>query len=203
MVDLASQAFSSKNYDLAAEIYERSISENGPKTEYLLGLADSLAKGGNFSKAFGAYAKAYRVDGSISFTNLKHLVTALVNSVKQENMFDLEMNTNVIFDCLLCRNLLNDPVTIPCGHTFCRSCLQKEPSKQCRSCKKINHYFSVSRTKSNILLSQTIEKWFPNHCKAVRLKKDANKAVSTQKFENAVKLYSEALEMGMYITKRA
>jgi hypothetical protein len=29
------------------------------------------------------------------------------------------------FDCALCLSLLYDPVTIPCGHTFCRNCLCK------------------------------------------------------------------------------
>lgn len=27
------------------------------------------------------------------------------------------------FDCNLCYCLLYDPVSIPCGHTFCRKCL--------------------------------------------------------------------------------
>lgn len=44
MVNLARHAFSSKNYDLAAEIYEMKIAEHGLKPELLLGLADSLAR---------------------------------------------------------------------------------------------------------------------------------------------------------------
>ncbi|XP_045203478.1 LON peptidase N-terminal domain and RING finger protein 1-like [Mercenaria mercenaria] len=194
MVDLARQAFNSKNYELATEIYERSISEYGPKPELLLGLADSFARAGHFEKAFTAYSKACRV-GSVSHKDLKHLVSSLVNSVKQDKQVDTDMNRNVTFECLICRNMIYDPVTIPCGHTFCRSCLRKDLTKQCKNCGTINHNLNVSRIKSNILLSQIIEHWFPDHCKAVKIKKDANDAFQSCKFKDAIKLYSNAIEM--------
>lgn len=195
MVDLARQAFSSKNFDLAAEIYERSISEYGPKPELLLGLADSLARAGQFEKAFSVYSKACRV-GCVSSKDLKHLVSALVNCVKQDKQIDSEMNKNVMFECLICRNMIYDPVTIPCGHTFCRSCLLKDTSKQCKNCGTMNHYLNISRIRSNILLSQVLENWFPGHCKAVKLKKDANDAFQTCEFKDAITIYSSAIELG-------
>lgn len=198
MVDLARQAFSSKNFDLAAEIYERSISEHGPKSELLLGLADSLAKAGHFSKAFIAYSKAYRVKG-LSPKDLKHLVAALVATVKQDTLPSTEMNKNVVFDCLVCKNMIHDPVTIPCGHTFCRTCLVKDASTQCKNCGKINHYMNVARIKSNVLLTQVIENWFPDHCKAVKLKRKANQAFQSCSYEDAILLYSKALELGKNI----
>jgi len=195
MVDLARQAFSSRNFDLAAEIYERSISQHGPKCELLLGLGDSLAKGGQFSKAFITYSKACRV-GGISPKDLKHLVTALVATVKQDILPNIEMNRNVVFDCLICKNMIHDPVTIPCGHTFCRSCLLKESSKQCKNCGTTNHYMNVARIKSNVLLTQVIDKWFPDHCTAVKLKRKANQAFQSSSFDDAILLYSKAMELG-------
>lgn len=194
MVDLAREAFSTHNFDLAADIYERSIKENGPTADLYLGLADSFAKGGKFSKAFSAYSKAYRL-GTICPGKLKHLVTALVNTVKQESPVIAAMNKNVIFDCLYCRNLLNDPVTIPCGHTFCRTCLLKDRTKTCKNCGTVNHYLNVSRISSNVLLLQVINKWFPSQVEAGRLKKDANVAFQSWKYEEAVRLYSKAIEL--------
>jgi len=197
MVDLARQAFSSKNFDLAADIYERSITEYGPKPEFLLGLADCFAKLGHFEKAFSAYSKACRV-GPLTPKDLRHLVSSLVSSVKQDPLINTEMNKAVVFDCLICRNMLYDPVTIPCGHTFCRQCLMKDTSKSCKNCGTVHHYLNVSRIKTSVLLSQVIDKWFPGHCKAVELKKNANEAFQTCRFGESIQLYSSALEFGTF-----
>ena len=195
MVDLAKQAFNSKNFDLAAEIYDRSIREHGPSRDLLLGLADSFSKSGQFDKAFNVYSKAYR-HGHVEPNDLKHLVTALVNTVKQEITFNSEMNKGIIFDCLLCRNILNDPVTIPCGHSFCRACLLKNSSKQCKNCGTLHYYLNYSRIKSSILLSSVIGKCFPSHSKAVELKRKANQAFQRCDFGEAISIYSEAIQYG-------
>ena len=199
MVDLAREAFSTNNFDLAAEVYGRSIKENGPSADLYLGLADSFAKGGQFSKAFSAYSRAFRL-GNISPKKLKHLVTALVDAVKRDSPVDTDMNKNEIFNCLYCRSLLSDPVTIPCGHTFCRNCLLKDRSKRCKNCGTVNHHLNVSAITSNVLLLQVIEKWFPSKCEAARLKKEANAAFQAWKYEDAIRIYSKAIELGLYIS---
>lgn len=198
MVDLARQAFTSKNFDLAVEIYERTIRENGPRTELLLGLADCFARLGQFDKAFQCYSKSSR-HGPISTKDLKHLVSALVDVVKQDIVITSEMNKIVVFDCLLCRNMLFDPVTIPCGHTFCRQCLIKNQSKQCKNCKVIHPHMNVSRIKTNVLFSQIIDKCFPTHRKAVEVKQSANDAMQSCRFEAAIQLYTSALELGNFL----
>ena len=200
MVDLAREAFSTNNFDLAADIYGRSIRENGPSSTLYLGLADSLAKGGQFSRAFSAYSKAFRL-GNISPNKLKHLVTALVNAVKQDSTLDTAMSKNEIFNCLYCHSLLNDPVTIPCGHTFCRTCLMKDRSKTCKNCGTVNHHLNVSRITSNVLLIQVIEKWFPSKCEAARLKREANVAFQSWKYEDAVRIYTKAIDLGNYLSQ--
>uniref|UniRef100_A0A4W6G1D7 RING-type domain-containing protein n=1 Tax=Lates calcarifer TaxID=8187 RepID=A0A4W6G1D7_LATCA len=45
------------------------------------------------------------------------------------------------FLCSLCRNIFTSPVTIPCGHSFCLSCLchywARHQSKYCPHCKRV------------------------------------------------------------------
>lgn len=45
------------------------------------------------------------------------------------------------FLCCLCRDIFNDPATLPCGHSSCLSCLRRywarHQSKYCPYCKRV------------------------------------------------------------------
>lgn len=204
MVDLAREAFSTNNFELAAEIYERTIKENGPNAELFLGLADSFARGGLFSKAFEAYTNAFRL-GRISPEKLKHLVTALVDSLSQECGSSGSQGSTTIkssmFTCVLCRGLLEEPVTIPCGHTFCRKCLDRDRSKACKVCGNLQYGVKTSSIRTNVVLSNLIRKWFPERCRAYELKAEGNKYFEKRDFQSAIKFYSEAISLCKYDTK--
>ncbi|KAL3879023.1 hypothetical protein ACJMK2_031340 [Sinanodonta woodiana] len=195
MVDLARQAFETNNFDLAAEIYDRTIREHGPSAELYFGLADSYARAGNFRRAFDTYSKAFRY-GKIVPDQLEHLVTALIKTVAMESPAKLTLNKNVIFTCLICRNLLREPVTIRCGHSFCRNCILRDQKETCRNCETlIDRPLRASQLKCNVLLATVIDKWFPSEYRAARLKTEANAIFEKEKFDTAIELYNEAIKL--------
>lgn len=195
MVDLAKEAFNTQNFQLAAEIYERTIKENGPSLDLCMGLADSFACCGHFEKAFDAYASAFRL-GNLSPSSLNRLVSALVNTVKQDNIAtSANMSKSCMFTCTICRGLFNEPVTIPCGHTYCRKCFERDQSKTCRTCGTSHHFVRTSSFQANVLLSRLIESWFPNESKASRLKAEGNKFFERRQFDKSIELYSLAIEL--------
>ncbi|KAK9808920.1 hypothetical protein WJX72_006425 [[Myrmecia] bisecta] len=65
------------------------------------------------------------------------------------------------FECVLCMKLLFEPVTTPCGHTFCRACFMRatDHGNKCPMCRTVLHVgreLPLSVTLNNIL-----EKSFP------------------------------------------
>ncbi|KMT10760.1 hypothetical protein BVRB_5g114180 [Beta vulgaris subsp. vulgaris] len=66
------------------------------------------------------------------------------------------------FDCTLCLKLLYEPVTTPCGHSFCRSCLfqSMDRSNKCPLCRTV--LFITPRASAiSVTLNNIIQKNFP------------------------------------------
>ncbi|XP_068443646.1 E3 ubiquitin/ISG15 ligase TRIM25-like [Clinocottus analis] len=67
------------------------------------------------------------------------------------------------FLCSVCLDLLREPVTIPCGHSYCRSCIEgcwdEEEKKGQSSCPQCRESFSPRPLlKRNTMLAQVVEK---------------------------------------------
>ncbi|KAI4329636.1 hypothetical protein MLD38_028002 [Melastoma candidum] len=66
------------------------------------------------------------------------------------------------FDCTLCLKLLYEPITTPCGHSFCRSCLfqSMDRGNKCPLCRTV--LFISPRTSAvSVTLNNIIQKNFP------------------------------------------
>lgn len=67
-------------------------------------------------------------------------------------LHDLRETTHKELDCLVCYNLMYDPVTTPCGHTCCRKCLTRvlDHASYCPVCRRGLHIPpSLDRQASN------------------------------------------------------
>ncbi|XP_060783675.1 LON peptidase N-terminal domain and RING finger protein 1 isoform X2 [Neoarius graeffei] len=68
------------------------------------------------------------------------------------------------FECPLCIRLFYDPVTTPCGHTFCKNCIERslDHNLRCPLCKQpLQEYFKNRKYNPTVLLQEIMTHLFP------------------------------------------
>ncbi|XP_030001057.1 LON peptidase N-terminal domain and RING finger protein 1 [Sphaeramia orbicularis] len=70
-----------------------------------------------------------------------------------------------LLECPLCLLLMCEPVTVPCGHTYCRRCVGGYLPSKCPQCKERLKQREVKSMKNNVLLIRVVEKCCPEETK--------------------------------------
>ncbi|XP_036424897.1 LON peptidase N-terminal domain and RING finger protein 1 isoform X1 [Colossoma macropomum] len=68
------------------------------------------------------------------------------------------------FECPLCIRLFHEPVTTPCGHTFCKNCIERslDHNLRCPLCKQsLQEYFKNRKYNPTVLLQEIMTRLFP------------------------------------------
>ncbi|CAM9631229.1 unnamed protein product, partial [Heterosigma akashiwo] len=65
------------------------------------------------------------------------LKTERENKMASSAGTESEVNIPQEFECNVCLNLLFEPTSLPCGHSYCKACLKKtlEFKQECPSCR--------------------------------------------------------------------
>ncbi|XP_038647052.1 LON peptidase N-terminal domain and ring finger 1, like isoform X1 [Scyliorhinus canicula] len=95
-----------------------------------------------------------------------------------------------LLDCGGCREPLAQPVTLRCGHTWCRHCLRRSPS--CPACGEAAA--DLQSLRPNVILSHLMAKWFPAEVRRTRDKIKLEELVAECRFPEALTLL-EQLEL--------
>ncbi|XP_070167369.1 LON peptidase N-terminal domain and RING finger protein 3 [Polyergus mexicanus] len=187
MTELAKEAFTSRNYHLAVELYERCLKQQGSSYEELLGYGDSLAKCGRIRESIGIYSRCLNAT-SMSAERLKHLATALLEDMTGAGTTP-RRKLETSFACPMCEGTLCQPMTAGCGHTYCRNCV--EPAKNCRVCGiKIA---TVGET--NVLVQRLVERWWPREVEASRARHEGDILVRKGHLGQALERYNLAVHL--------
>ncbi|XP_077434521.1 LON peptidase N-terminal domain and RING finger protein 3-like isoform X2 [Vanacampus margaritifer] len=205
MLQLAAEAFRAKNFDLAADIYECQLAALGDaesRQELTVRRADALAFGGKFAEAFVAYRQAAEMD-RLTPAHLANLVDYLTSITRLDSGGERAEDAAAAatgcgcedFSCRICLSSLFEPVTLACGHCFCKKCLERDKKEKevvCKEC-RLSSGVAGHSYRVNVVLSNLLAKWFPRVYRAGQLRREGNGLYSEKKVEAALEKYNQAI----------
>ncbi|KAG9346982.1 hypothetical protein JZ751_005909, partial [Albula glossodonta] len=93
-----------------------------------------------------------------------------------------------------CHRFLSEPVTIACGHTYCKRCLQRDLFSKCKQCTTTLRSLASETLRPNVILSNVLEKWFPDDAKVSKIILETEELFRRERFEESVDLASKMIE---------
>ncbi|KAI4897165.1 hypothetical protein NFI96_015213 [Prochilodus magdalenae] len=171
--------------------------------DLILRKADALAAQDHLKEAIDMFCTALRHE-SVQPEQLGALVDCILRSYRRKteetggvllSQGSQDKDTDCAFDCPGCHMFLGEPVTVICGHSYCRGCLHSALVPRCQLCGEdmdmaINH----GEPKPNVVLSALLEKWFPEEVRKAKRIGEAESLLRSRHLEEAGALASELLE---------
>ncbi|XP_054460491.1 LON peptidase N-terminal domain and ring finger 1, like [Anoplopoma fimbria] len=103
-----------------------------------------------------------------------------------------------VFDCPSCRSFLGEPVTLACGHSYCKRCLQRQLLSKCKRCSGAvaggGGRGGGSEQKVTVILCALLEKWFPGELKRSKTLCEVDELCRSRRYHEAVSLATEAIQ---------
>ncbi|KAM4604339.1 LON peptidase N-terminal domain and RING finger protein 1 [Polymixia lowei] len=164
--------------------------------ELILQRADALASENCLREAVDCFSMAMRC-GSVRPEQLGTLVDCILRNFKRNvaepNSPPEPRRDGNMFDCPGCRGFLGEPVTIACGHSYCKRCLQYGQLSKCKLCDE-----TVSdrpgELKVNVILCGLLDKWFPEELKRFKAICEIEDLSRRERFEDAVSLATDVIQ---------
>lgn len=201
----------------------------------LLTQADALASGGRLREALEVYRQLSERQQLVA-EQLEQLVRCLAENVPQgEALAPAPADQSSVvscavvaeearvttaseatevwdgFKCRKCHGFLSDPVSLSCGHTFCKLCLERgrAADRRCALCgvKLSSLMVAAGRARGarragqppplrvNVVLSGLLGKLFPGPARASQLRHEGNRLYRERQVEAALLKYNEAVRL--------
>lgn len=97
-----------------------------------------------------------------------------------------------MFDCPNCHDFLGEPVTIACGHSYCKRCLQRRLLSKCKLCSET----VTGEEKANVIMCGLLDKWFPDELKKSKTLCEVDELCRSKRYKEAVSLATEVIHRG-------
>ena len=183
------------NFRKAHELFDDLLRKDKSKVHYLLGKADCFVLEGRLMDSLPIYSEAFK-SGKVQPNRLLQFVDALTLIIKSKlDKYEANDECDTILQCTICTGILCDPVTLPCGESFCKLCLEKQEAKKCEHC---DSSFANMSLKANVILQDILEKSFEKELGATRLRLEGNNLHRKRQSLAAIEKYLEAEKLSKY-----
>nr|XP_056715444.1 LON peptidase N-terminal domain and RING finger protein 1-like [Euleptes europaea] len=98
-----------------------------------------------------------------------------------------------VFLCPACRLPLWEPVTVSCGHSFCRRCLRGDLPSKCRLCGDRLVLPGSGAVPCNVLLCDLLEKCLAQDARLARLKIDLEDQLGSGAYKGALRVLQKGV----------
>ncbi|KAJ8416494.1 hypothetical protein AAFF_G00357820 [Aldrovandia affinis] len=172
----------------------------------ILQKADTLASENRLKEALELFSVAMRY-GPVRPEQLSTLANCILRNFKvKHDSYDTDkitlsknessrVNSCDPFSCPCCHRFLSEPVTVECGHTYCKRCLQRDLFSKCKLCRyNTTRCGTVQEHSPNVILSNLLEKWFPNETKVAKVIGEMEDMSRRRCFKEALVLSSNMIK---------
>ncbi|KTF78841.1 hypothetical protein cypCar_00026464 [Cyprinus carpio] len=167
--------------------------------QLVLSKADALASENRLKEAVDMFSMALRY-GPVRPDQLSSLVGCVLRNFKkkaEDSSAKSEPNCNVtqdcVFDCPGCHSFVAEPVTVTCGHTYCRRCLQHSTFSKCKLCSE-DIRRRPGEPRLNVILCGLLEKLFPEDVNRNKNLGEAESLLKSKHYSTAIALTNQLLE---------
>jgi len=103
------------------------------------------------------------------------------------------------WSCVYCSSVLEEPVTLTCGHSSCKKCMLRDVNSVCKKCKV--KYLPVEEdpidvepyVKVNVVVSGLVTKYWSRELESAKLRAEGNRLYQINRVEDSIKKYEEAI----------
>lgn len=175
------------------------VDEHVDHRQLVLLKAEALASENRLKEAVDMFAMALRY-GPVRPEQLSSLVGCVLRNFKkksEESPARSEPNwtQDCELDCPGCHCFIAEPVTVTCGHTYCRRCLQHSTFSQCKVCNE-DIRRRPGEPRLNVILCGLLDKWFPEDVKRTKYLGEAESLLKSKQYDKAIALTSRLLDCG-------